>query len=188
MSYLTEDEISKIGFKSYGTNLKISDKVSFYLPENISFKSNIRIDDFCILSGNITVGNYVHISAYSALFGANGIEISDFCGISPRCTLLSASDDFSGEFMISPMVPKNLTNVTGGLIKLNKYVQIGAGSILMPNIELSEGSAVGAMSFVNCNLSEWTIYAGCPAEKIKNRKRNILDLSKQISIQNVDLS
>lgn len=31
--------------------------------------SNVRIDDFCILSGRLEFGSYVHIAAYSALYG-----------------------------------------------------------------------------------------------------------------------
>lgn len=94
-----------------------------------------------------------------------GIEIDDFCGVSTRSTLFSATDDFSGEFMISPMVPKELTAVTGGLIKLNKYVQIGSGSIVMPNVEFKEGAISGTMSFINKDLDEWAIYVGIPAKK-----------------------
>ena len=44
---------------------------------------------------------------------------------------------------------------------------IGSGSIVMPNITLEEGVAVGALSFVNKNLKEWAIYFGYPIKFLK---------------------
>ena len=82
--------------------------------------------------------------------------------------------------MISPMVPDELTNITGGKVVLEKYVQLGANTVVMPNIKIKEGTAVGAMSFVNKNLEEWSIYAGIPCKKIKERNKNIIKLSKKI--------
>lgn len=179
-SFYSNDELISLGFKSVGKNVLLSRKCSIYGAENISIGDNVRIDDFCILSGKIKIGNYVHISAYNALYGSLGITIGNFCGISPRCTLFSASDDFSGEYMISPMVPEDYTNVTGGIITLENYSQIGANSVVMPNIKISEGAVVGAFSFVNKDLDKWSINVGIPVRRIKNRKRNILQLSKNI--------
>ena len=82
--------------------------------------------------------------------------------------------------MIGPMVPEKLTNVQAGEVVIGKYVQIGAGSIILPGLVINEGAAVGAMSLVNTSLDPWKIYAGIPARFIKERRRNILDLAKQI--------
>lgn len=173
-SFYTMDELAQFGFKSIGENIFISKKASIYGAENISLGHQVRIDDFCILSGKISLGSYIHIGAYSALYGANGITMKDYTGLSPRCTLFSATDDFSGDYLISPMPANEYTNVTGGRIKIKKFSQIGAGTIIMPNITIGEGVAVGAISFVNNDLEEWTIYAGIPVRKIKERKRGLL--------------
>ncbi|MBP7223208.1 MAG: acyltransferase [Sedimentibacter sp.] len=114
---------------------------------------------------NIIIRSNIHISSYSAIYGAKGVEMEEFTGLSPRCTIFSSTDDFSGNFLISPTVPKEFTNVTSGKVLIKKYSQIGAGSIIMPNITINEGVAVGAMSFVNSNLEEWYIYAGVPVKK-----------------------
>ncbi len=180
--FYSQTELQQLGLKSFGHNVLISRKCSIYGAENISVGNNVRIDDFCILSGNITVGNYVHISAFNALYGRFGIEIGDFCGISPRCTLFSASDDFSGQHMVSPMVPEELISLSTGKIILNKYCQIGANSIVMPNIVFEEGAVCGAFSFVNKALDAWSINAGIPCKKIKNRDKNILNLVKNIFV------
>lgn len=59
--------------------------------------NNVRIDDFYILSGKLTLCNNIHISSFCALYGSNGIIMNDFSGLSPRTTIFSASDDFTGE-------------------------------------------------------------------------------------------
>jgi len=173
-SFLNAEELAQIGLKSYGVNVLISRNVSFYSPGTISLGNNVRIDDFCILSGNISIGSQVHISAYSALYGRFGIRMDDFTGLSPRCTVFSAMDDFNGEYLIGPMVDESKTNVTGGLVHMKKHTQIGAASIIFPNIVIGEGVAVGAMSLVNQSLKAWTIYAGIPVRMIKNRDNKLL--------------
>jgi galactoside O-acetyltransferase len=174
-SFLNPNELKSLGLKSYGINVLISRKASFYSPECISLGNNVRIDDFCILSGNITIGSFVHISAYCALYGRHGIIMENYSGISPRCTIFSATDDFSGNYLIGPMVDESKTNVRGGLVTIKKYAQVGAGCIIMPELTINEGVAVGAMSLVNKNLEAWNIYAGIPARIIRKREKNLLD-------------
>ncbi len=180
MAFLDRESINSIGFKSLGENVLISEKATFYSPEKMSIGSNVRIDDFCILSGTITLGNYIHISAYNALYGKFGIVMEDFSGLSPRCTVFSASDDFSGQSMISPMVPSQLSNVSGGEVRIGRFSQIGVNSVILPNIVLEEGTVIGAMSLVKNGTKAWSIYAGCPAKYIKARSKNILNLYKTI--------
>lgn len=179
-SFYSQEELAAIGFKSYGSCVLVSRRASIYSPADISLGSHVRIDDFCILSGKITIGNYVHISAYSALYGSQGIEIGDFCGISPRCLLFSASDDFSGKAMISPLVPERLTHLEKGKITLQNYTQLGANSIVMPAVTLAEGAVSGAFSFITESLPAWSISCGIPCKFLKKRAQNIKTLAGQI--------
>ena len=133
-SFYNLQELSNIGFRSYGENVKISRKCSIYTPELISIGDNVRIDDFCILSGNIKFGNNIHISAYCALYGSQGIVFHDYSGCSARSTIYSAMDDFSGDYMIGPVYPDSMTNVQGGKAIDRQFVQIGAHCLVFPNL------------------------------------------------------
>lgn len=62
-NFYTEQELSELGLKSFGKNVLISRKCSIYGADNVTIGSHVRIDDFCVLSGHITIGNYIHISA-----------------------------------------------------------------------------------------------------------------------------
>lgn len=66
-SFFSKEELQLLNIK-VGKNVKISRKSSIY-GYNIEIGDNVRIDDFCILSGKIRLGNYIHIAAYSALYG-----------------------------------------------------------------------------------------------------------------------
>lgn len=173
-SFYSEEELKHLGLKEFGKNVLISRKASLYSTSNITIGSDVRIDDFCILSGFITLGSHIHISAFCALYGSKEIEMEDYTGLSPRCSIFSASDDFSGNFLISPMVDDRFTNVNGGKVIIKKYSQVGASCVIMPNIIIEEGVAVGSMSFINKSLQEWGIYSGVPATRIKERSKNLL--------------
>ena len=174
-SFYSDSELRKVGLKHVGDNVLISRKCSIYSPDSISIGNNVRIDDFCILSGNITIGSNVHISAYSALYGANGIVLEDYTGISPRCTIFSAMDDFGGDYLIGPVHPRQLTNVTGGEVTMKKFSQLGANTIVFPAITIEEGAVTGSLTLVNNDLEPWTINVGIPARKIKMRKKGLLN-------------
>jgi acetyltransferase-like isoleucine patch superfamily enzyme len=175
-SFLTPLELSKVGFGKYGDNVLISRKASIYSPGEIYIGNDVRIDDFCILSGNIVLGNRIHISAYTGLYARFGIEMENFTGLSPRCIVLSASDDPCGNYLISPMVPEQYTNVTGGKVTIKRFAQVGAGSVIMPGVTLHEGVIVGAMSMVRKDLAAWRIYAGNPLRFVKEREKGLLNL------------
>ena len=182
-SFYSEEELKSLGLKSYGEKVLISKKCSIYSPEKISVGNNVRVDDFCILSGDISIGNNIHISAYSALYaGEYGIEIQDYAGVSSRCTLYALSDDYSGEYMVGACIPNEVRNIIGGKIILEKFSIIGASSVILPNVTISEGVAIGAMSFVKQSqeTEPWKIYVGRPIKEIKDRKKNILKLVKGV--------
>lgn len=179
MGFLSEQELKNIGFNKLGHNVKISDKASIYAPENISIGHNVRIDDFCILSGsggNIKLHNHIHIAAYCNLVGSGGIEMYDYSGLSSRVSLYSASDDYSGDFLIGPIMESECLNIIKGNIILEKYVTIGTNSAVMPKVRLKEGSVLGAFSLATKDVEEWAVYAGVPARKIKNRRKGLLNL------------
>lgn len=173
-SFYNDDELSSMGFMSIGKGCKISRKASFYNTADIVIGENVRIDDFCILSGNITLGNNIHISAYVSLYGRNGIVMEDYTGISPRSTIYSAMDDFSGDYLIGPIHPAKYTNVTGGKVIIKRFVQIAANCIVFPNLTIGEGCVIGACSMVRNTLDPWGIYYGVPVQRHKERSKKML--------------
>jgi acetyltransferase-like isoleucine patch superfamily enzyme len=179
-SFYFIDELNKLGLASFGDNVLISRKASIYGASNITIGNNVRIDDFCILSGKINMGNYIHIAAYTALYGGeNGIVINDFSNISSKITIYSISDDYSGETMTNPMIPDKYKKVQSERVVIERHVIIGSGCVVLPGVFLKEGSSFGAMSLINRSSEPWSINAGIPFKKIKNRSKKLLELEKE---------
>lgn len=178
-SFYSRSELETLGLKAFGKNVMISRKCSIYGAADIVLGDSVRIDDFCILSGKIVIGNFVHIAAYSALYaGDAGIEICNFANISSRVMIYAISDDYSGDSLTNPMVPEKYKKLHRGTVVVGKHVIIGTGSTVLPGVELKTGSAVGCMSLVKRDLEPWTINAGIPTRMIKERRKNLLELER----------
>ena len=140
-------------------------------PENITFGTNIIIDDFTFIHarGEIVIGNYVHISNFTSLTGGAKITIGDFVGISQGCRLLSATDDFKEWGMGNSTVPEEFRNVKRAPITIGSFVVIGANSVVLPGVTIGEGAAIGAGSVVTRDLEPWGVYIG--NKRIRERDR-----------------
>jgi len=179
-SFYTNEELSRQGLKSFGENVLISRKCSIYNASAVSLGSNVRIDDFCILSGRISIGSNIHIGPFCGLFGGKGIVLRDFSGLSARVTIYSESDDYTGEGLTSPVIPDRFRVVKSALVEIGKHALIGCGALILPGGNLSEGSVLGAMSLLKTTTDPWHIYAGVPAKMLKLRKKEtIMNLEKE---------
>jgi acetyltransferase-like isoleucine patch superfamily enzyme len=88
-------------------------------------------------------------------------------------------DDYSGETLTNSLIPKKYKNETFAQVKLERHVIVGAGSTIMPGVIIKEGCSIGAMALVTKSTDPWGIYVGAPAVRVKERKRDLLDLEKK---------
>ncbi|WP_019674736.1 acyltransferase [Arsukibacterium perlucidum] len=180
MAYLTQTQLEALGFKSLGKNVRISDKAAIYNPDQISIGDNSRIDDFCIVSGRVSIGCYCHITPMCLVAGGiPGITLEDFCTLAYGVKIFSQSDDYSGSTMVNSLIPKKFKNELFAPVLLARQTIVGAGATIMPGVTLAEGCAVGAMSLVTKSTQPWGIYTGIPANRLKDRKRDLLALEQQ---------
>lgn len=181
MAMLSQEAITSMGFKSLGENVQISDRASFYGLNRIAIGNDVRIDDFCVISagvGGIEIGSNVHIAVGAILIGGGKITLCDFVGISSRACIYSSNDDYSGAVMTGPTLPEKFTNVQHADVFAGKHVIVGSGSVILPGVILEEGVAVGALSLVTKQCDAFGIYVGNPVRRIKERKRDLLELER----------
>jgi len=180
MSYFTEEQLSKLGFKSLGKNLKISDKAAIYDCDNIEIGDNSRIDDFCVISGNIIIGSNVHITPFCLIAGGEkGIVLEDFVTISYGAKIFTQSDDYHGFSLTNSTIPKIYKNEKKIKVLLKRHSIVGSGATILPGVVLEIGVSVGAMSLVTKSTTPWSIYAGIPAVKIKDRSKELIKKEKE---------
>lgn len=175
--FMTERDMSDIGFKKIGSNVLIDETCLIHGIENISIGSNVRIDAFTIINsvgGSLTIGSNVHIGSNCLLSCKGGVVMKDFSGLSSGVKIYSASDDYLGRSLTNPTVPDKYKKVKVGKVILEKHVIIGSSTVILPKVTLSEGASVGALSLVKEDLDEWSVYSGTPVEKMGRRLKNPL--------------
>jgi len=177
MPYLNTEQLVAMKFKALGKNVLISDKASIYNSDQIEIGDNSRIDDFCVVSGNVSIGRNVHMAVYSHLAGGRaGIEMHDFSGLAYGCQVFAQSDDYSGKTMTNPTVPAEFKNEYEARVIIGKHCILGTNTVVIPGVHIKEGTSVGAMAMVTKTTQEWSIYVGAPARRIKARSKDLLIL------------
>jgi len=183
MSFYSQDELQRLGFKRLGRGVRLSRKASIYNSANIEIGDFSRIDDFCVLSageGGIFIGKHVHIAVFCSLIGNGQIALEDYSGLSSKVCLYSSNDDYTGEFMTNPTVPPQFTNVTHAPVKIGRHAIIGAGSVVLPGVTLHEGAGVGALSLVKQDCESFGMYFGSPARRVGKRSMKLLEIENQL--------
>jgi len=170
--FYSEKELSEFGIK-HGQNVKIHKSVLFFGSENIKIGSNVRIDAHAILSAKLplTIGSFVHIAGGCYIYGSFGVEVGDYCGLSARTIVYSASDDYRHGYLTGPTVPDEFRKLRSGKVVFGKHCIVGAGTIIMPNVNLGTGSSIGALSLVSRDVPNYSIAAGNPLQVIGERNK-----------------
>ena len=182
MAYLNLQQLLDLNFAHLGNDVLISDKASVYNPESISIGDNSRIDDFCGISGNLSIGRTVHITPQCLLAGGDinpGLVINDFATLAYGVKVFTQSDDYHGYSMTNSTVPKVFKNELKASVVIGRHAIIGAGCIVLPGVYISDGTSIGANSLVNKSTKPWSIYFGSPARYSAPRSKDLLTLEAQ---------
>lgn len=182
--FYTPAELSSLGLATFGNGVLIDRTVQLIHPAGIHIGSHVRIDAFALISAGpegVHLGDHVHLAMGAALFGGSArILVEDFAGLSARTIVYTGNDDYTGGALTGPTVPDRYRNVKTGDVTLRRHVIVGAGSIILPGLEIGVGAAVGAMSLVTRPVSEFAIVAGVPARKIGTRDARLLEREERL--------
>ena len=179
MAYLSQDALEAMGFAHLGREVRISDKAAIYNADQMRIGDYSRIDDFCVVSGRVEIGRNVYIGPFALIAGGTpGIVFEDFTTLAYRVQVFSQSDDYTGRTMTNPTVPKPYKAEIFAAVRLGRHSIVGAGSTIMPGVDLAEGCSVGAASLVLASTTPWGIYVGAPARRLRERSRDLLALER----------
>jgi len=142
--------------------------------ENVSIGDHSVIEDFVLIySSKVEIGKYVEIGAGTKIVGKGELYISDFVTIAPSCVIITSTPNLHKELMVSSMIPDNMRDPIIGKTFIRNHAFIGAGSIILPNVEIQRKCVVGANSTVLSNsvLESNSVYVGSPVKKVGVRFR-----------------
>lgn len=167
--------------KYCGKNVIIGKTVRIRYPELVCIGDDCVIDDFTYISTALELKSNIHISVCCSFVGGKDstVTIDKYSALSPGVVLAAGSNDYVGG-IATPFVPRELkTDAKIGYIHIGRHCILGTNSVVLPNVIFGDGASIGALSLVKSDLKPWSLYAGIPAKKIKDRnKEQILNFEK----------
>jgi galactoside O-acetyltransferase len=183
-SYYVSPELRQMGFARVGENSAVSRNCTIVGLSNIIIGDNVRIDGFTSIiapAGSVKIGSHVQIGIGCVLGAKGGITLEDFSSLSHGVRILTAVDDYGGRHLTNSTLPEEVLGVQAAPVRIGRYVPVGAGSLILPGVDVEEGAAVGAMSLVRTSLAGWRIYSGNPARDVGERSRNLVRLVERVA-------
>ena len=118
----------------------------------------VDVQTWLINGRNITLGNYVKISAFSTIIaGTNSkVEIGNFTIIGP--SVLVASFNHGTEISETPIRFQPWDDVESGSIRIAENVWIGGHVVILPGVTIGENSIIGAGSVVTKDVPPNSLY------------------------------
>lgn len=125
----------------------------------------------CVFIGNVKLGAYTTVGRNSIFHGGE-ISVGRYCQIGPYTsfyafehpqeylTIYNSKRLFNGEL-------KSLSQ--SNPITIGSGVWIGHGACILKGVKIGNGAIVGANSVITSNVEPYSIFAGVPAKRIKNR-------------------
>ena len=132
------------------------------LARNTRISSTVEF----VNSNNINLGHDVYIGHNVILDGTSQLKIEEGCQISAKVSILTHSSHISirlfGKYYNQCNGNVNDGYIIGKVI-IGKYTFIGTNTTISPSITIGKGCIIGANSFVNIDVPDYTIAYGSPA-------------------------
>ena len=114
--------------------------------------------------GNIRIGDYSTVNPLAMIYGQGGLNIGKGVRIATQTAILPSNHIFSDRdnYIFQQGLSKEG-------ITIEDDVWIGAGVKILDGVILKRGCIIGANSVVTKSTTEYGIYVGSPARKIKER-------------------
>jgi acetyltransferase-like isoleucine patch superfamily enzyme len=155
----------------------VSSNIRLRHPELFEIGDDSIVDDFCYFSTRVRIGRCSHIASGCSIAG--GVErqfvLGDFCSLSSGVKIWCTSDDFARDLVtvVPPGVGPIKEHLITGDVIFGNYTAAGSNTVVMPGVEVPEGTVIGALSFVPPAFvfEPWSVYAGIPVRRIGERDR-----------------
>ena len=145
---MSRDELLAVGFSSVGEGATVSRLARFYAIEG-TLGAAVRIDDFAILTGMLTIEDGAHISPFCFIGGTGGrVTMKRNSGIAAGTVVYTKSEDYKK--------PGLGTKVVGD-VTIGEDVAIGSHCTLMPGTSIGDGAKVGAHAVISGEVAAHTL-------------------------------
>ncbi len=154
----------------FGKNAHIGPRVKFWAKKEINIGDNFyigrdsQIECNCIIGSNVIIANKVGlVGRYDHHFQQIGVPI--------RLASSIRDNDYQWKGLTDTLI-------------IEDDVWIGYGAIILSGLRIGTGTIIAAGSVLTKDADPYSIYAGNPASKIRNRFESEEDLCKHLEILN----
>lgn len=162
-----------------GRNSKIGKAVRIRAPEKVSIGDNVIIDDFTYISGEVNIGDYVHIAAGCTVSASTSkITFAPFSGISSGVRVYGASSNYVRAGLDLPTIPAEYQfGAEEAEVYLQRFSLVGANTVILPGVNLPEGFACGANLLLRskAKFEPWTVLIDGNGRTIPRRGREMVE-------------
>jgi acetyltransferase-like isoleucine patch superfamily enzyme len=164
LASLIKYPLRKFIYKDVGFLTYISSSSSVRNHKNISLGNKSQINPFVVLwPTKLILGKNTQINPGTTIYG--NVTIGNNVMIAPNCMIAGGNHNFKDVNI--PMIFQG-SNEKG--IFIEDDVWIGANSVIIDGVKIGKGAIIAAGSVVVKDVDEYSIVAGPPTNKIKDRK------------------
>lgn len=146
----------------YGkAQLHARDNAEIQIGLNFRCENDVRLNAFH--KGKLIIGNNVGIGAFSILNSIESISIGNDVMISSHVHIIDADHGIKKEEKVRSQP------YTTAPINIGNDVWIGNSVTILKGVQIGDGAIIGAGSVVTKNIEPYTVVAGVPARKIRDR-------------------
>jgi putative colanic acid biosynthesis acetyltransferase WcaF len=110
---------------------------------------------------NLICGKCVTVADNAEVYNPAPITLGDYSILSQAAYLCGATHDYD-----DPAFP-----LLAFTINIGEYAWVCARASVAPGVNLGDGAVLGLGSVATRDLEPWSVYAGVPAVRVKDRKR-----------------
>lgn len=172
LSYLIYKKIqygNRISFKVFKSLLSSSTRILINGNSEITFAGKIcterNVDIKAENGGKIFIDRNVFINSNSMITSLDSIYIGARTLIGPSVLIFDHDHDFEKDFELGVSEGRHFITKP---IRIEEDSWIGANVVILKGVSIGKGAVVAAGSVVTKNVEPYSVYAGCPARKIKS--------------------
>lgn len=133
------------------------------LGANLGKHTIIDMGFYILSPGTLRIGDFCHLNRNCFLDARGGLLIGNNVSISHNVSICTGGHDFN-----TPTFDYNASPIV-----IEDNVWIGLGATILKGVTIREGSVIAAGAIVTKSTDPYGVYAGVPAKKIEERKREI---------------
>lgn len=156
-----DDELNALRKRTYEATMKFNTTGDKKFIEEIFCQKfdNFMLNPpfYCDYGENVKIGKNVFMNFNCSILSCAEVEIGDNCYIAPNVQLYTA---------IHPLDPeeRNKGINLAKPIKIGANCWIGGGVVILPGVEIGEGTTIGAGSVVAKNIPSRVVAVGSPCK------------------------